>query len=416
MIRRLLAVVVLAAFTSACASAPVSQQQTVHRLALVSESYAVALQRLQSWEIGEHRAGRIGQADHVVWQRRIERFAHAGKAANDAIRASQLAGVQVQARAILDIVDELIAEQVIRFSDAQRITATLILESLRTAVMIWSATMSVDRLGSPDAFDRVLNEWRKAEESNLVAVTGSLGIAAQPLPVRAAFRVDGGAGRTRTSDVHRLGSQGYSLLLSPLSDRAEDGPGRGIRTHNLLSLSQAPLPVGLLPDAFEWCAALDSNQDCTVPQTVASAVGLAARGAGGWIRTSTEPAFETGASAVGLHRRDGRDGRNRTAAGARLQRAALPTELRPEVAEGGRIERRAFYAPLGFDASCPPLSGTFRYAVVQGSEFMAASVASRARTAQRVNARDSDRSRKEQYERLRQKAVTMTDSVAQEAA
>jgi hypothetical protein len=123
---------------------------------LVSESYAVALQRLQSWEIGEYNAGRVNDPDHVVWQRRIERLALGGKAANDAIRAASLATVQLQARAIMDVVDELIAEQVIRFSDAQRITATLILESLRTAVMIWSATMTTEQLGPVDTFDRVL--------------------------------------------------------------------------------------------------------------------------------------------------------------------------------------------------------------------------------------------------------------------
>ena len=143
----LIAVLLSAGLLAGCASAPVSKQEAVHRLALVSESYAVALQRLQQWEIGQHRAGLVSEPDHVVWQRRIERLALAGKAANDAIRASQLASVQQQARAILDIVDELIAEQVIRFSEAQRMTATLILESVRTAVIIWSATLDVQALG-----------------------------------------------------------------------------------------------------------------------------------------------------------------------------------------------------------------------------------------------------------------------------
>lgn len=141
---------------AACASAPVDKPQTLHRLALVSESYAVALQRLQAWEIGQYQSHAISQADHVVWQRRIERFALAGKAANDAIRSASLSSVQAQARAILDVIDELIAEQVIRFTESQRMTATLILESMRTAVLVWSATMTVDRLGAPDTFDRML--------------------------------------------------------------------------------------------------------------------------------------------------------------------------------------------------------------------------------------------------------------------
>lgn len=148
--------VLLCVSLTACASAPASKQDTARRLALVSESYAVALQHLQAWEISQHQNGSVPDADHVVWQRRIERLALAGKAANDAIRASQIASVQAQARAILDVLDELVAEQVIRLNDSQRVLATVILESLRTAVLVWSATLSAEAIGPPATFDLVL--------------------------------------------------------------------------------------------------------------------------------------------------------------------------------------------------------------------------------------------------------------------
>lgn len=165
---RLAAVVLAALLAVGCASAPASKQQTIHRLALVSESYAVALQRLQAWEIGQQRAGTISPADHVVWQRRIERLALAGKAANDAIRASQLTGVQLQARAIIAVLDELVDEQVIRFSEAQRVTATLIIEAVKTSVLIWSATLDVRDVGviCPDGAGQIYGSCDDFVEAN----------------------------------------------------------------------------------------------------------------------------------------------------------------------------------------------------------------------------------------------------------
>lgn len=135
---------------SGCFSAqPVTKPQVIHRLALVSETYAGAVKRLQAWEIDVHRAGRISEADHQAWQGRFERLAVAGTLANAAIRAADIANVQAQAKAILDIVEALILEQVIRLSESERLSATLILEAIRTAVLVWSATLDTDRLGDP---------------------------------------------------------------------------------------------------------------------------------------------------------------------------------------------------------------------------------------------------------------------------
>ncbi len=156
MIRRLCALLALTVFVPACAAA--TKQQAVYKMALVSESYAVALQRLQSWEISQNRSGQINQADHIVWQKRIEKLALAGKAANDALRAAQVPAVQQQARAIVAILDELIDEQVIRFSDAQRTSATLLMEAIRTSVLIWSASLSTHDVGPPDVLDQIAVE------------------------------------------------------------------------------------------------------------------------------------------------------------------------------------------------------------------------------------------------------------------
>ena len=156
MIRRLCALLTLTVFVPACAAA--TKQQAVYKMALVSESYAVALQRLQAWEISQNRSGLINLADHIVWQKRIEKLALAGKAANDALRAAQLPGVQQQARAIVAILDELIDEQVIRFSDQQRMSAMLLMEAVRTAVLIWSASLSAHDIGSPVLLQQIAVE------------------------------------------------------------------------------------------------------------------------------------------------------------------------------------------------------------------------------------------------------------------
>lgn len=144
--------------SAACVSArqPATPGQVIDRLSIVSETYASTLARLQETEIGLHRGGVISADDHRIWQRRIERLALAGKAVNEALRqGAGITTVQAQARIVLGLIDDLIAEQIIRLSESQRVTVTLVMESLRGAVLIWSASLSADALGSDIEFDAV---------------------------------------------------------------------------------------------------------------------------------------------------------------------------------------------------------------------------------------------------------------------
>jgi hypothetical protein len=127
----------LALSLGGCASSNVAQ--TRYRLALVSDTFATTLERLQQQEIVWHNAGRIAPEDHAAWQRRIVRIAMAGKALNDALRAEPGAqSVADRARVVVDLLDDLITDQVIRLSPQERQTANLLIESLRSAVLIYS--------------------------------------------------------------------------------------------------------------------------------------------------------------------------------------------------------------------------------------------------------------------------------------
>jgi ABC-type uncharacterized transport system auxiliary subunit len=124
---------------SGCASSNVAQ--TRYRLALVSDSFASTLERLQQQEIAWHQAGQINAPDHAAWQRRIVRVAIAGKALNEALRAEPGATpVADRARVVVDLLDDLITEQVIKLSPQERQTANLLIESLRSTILIYSAT------------------------------------------------------------------------------------------------------------------------------------------------------------------------------------------------------------------------------------------------------------------------------------
>jgi hypothetical protein len=123
---------------SGCASTNVAQ--TRYRLALVSDTFATTLERLQTQEQVWHNAGQISAVDHAAWQRRIVRIALAGKALNDALRAEPGATtVADRARVVVDLLDDLITEQVIRLSDRERQMAMLLIESLRSSLLIYSA-------------------------------------------------------------------------------------------------------------------------------------------------------------------------------------------------------------------------------------------------------------------------------------
>ncbi len=137
-VRRFWAVVLLALCASGCASTNVAQ--TRYRLALVSDTYATALERLSNQEQAWYRAGQVTAADHAAWDRRITRLAIAGKSVNEALRAeANTNDVADRARVVVDLLDDLIAEQVIRLSAEQQNTARILIESARSAIIIYAA-------------------------------------------------------------------------------------------------------------------------------------------------------------------------------------------------------------------------------------------------------------------------------------
>jgi hypothetical protein len=121
-----------------CASMNVAQ--TRYRLALVSDTFATTLERLQQQEHAWHAAGYVTAADHAGWNRRIVRVALAGKALNDALRAEPDARtVADRARVVVDLLDDLITEQVIKLNPEQRQMAMVLVESLRSSILIYAA-------------------------------------------------------------------------------------------------------------------------------------------------------------------------------------------------------------------------------------------------------------------------------------
>jgi hypothetical protein len=123
---------------SGCASTNVAQ--TRYRLALVSDTFATTLERLQSQEGAWYTAGLITPQDHAAWNRRIVRIALAGKALNDALRAEPGATtISDRARVVVDLLDDLITEQVVRLSPQERQMAMILIESLRSSLLIYSA-------------------------------------------------------------------------------------------------------------------------------------------------------------------------------------------------------------------------------------------------------------------------------------
>ena len=128
---------------SGCASTNVAQ--TRYRLALVSDTFATTLERLQQQEQAWYRAGLVNAVDHAAWDRRIVRVAVAGKSLNDALRAEANAGtVAERARVVVDLLDDLIAEQVIRLNAEQKQMAMILIESARSSILIYAAMSGND--------------------------------------------------------------------------------------------------------------------------------------------------------------------------------------------------------------------------------------------------------------------------------
>jgi hypothetical protein len=133
-----LGVVALAGWLSACAST--SSARTSYRMALVADTYSRAVERLSEHEKEWYRRGEINDLDHKAWDRRIVRLALAGKSVNAALRADADAHTLAdRARVVVDLLDDLLSEQVIRLNPDRQHTARIIIESARSAILIYAA-------------------------------------------------------------------------------------------------------------------------------------------------------------------------------------------------------------------------------------------------------------------------------------
>ena len=142
----------------------------------------------------------------------------------------------------------------------------------------------------------------------LIAFLRSLGVASRHNAALSAFR--GGAGWIRTISVS-LYRRVHCQLMLP---RQKNGPGGGIRTHRLLSLSQAHVPVLLLP-----------------------------AGTDGRIRTDTGQRLGLSPLPIGLRRQLGGPHRIRTCTDLLLGQVSLPVGL-----EARRSVRDSNPQPVGY--------------------------------------------------------------------
>jgi hypothetical protein len=141
------ALVIPSAFsTTACGG--VNREQLALKASIGTKAYAASLKRMQEWEIDQHRAGKVTDANHAAWQNRFDALAAYGEAANKAIAAMNLVGAREQALAIIGVLDGLITDQVVQLTESQQFSARIALEAMRTAVLVWSATIDA-RLGDP---------------------------------------------------------------------------------------------------------------------------------------------------------------------------------------------------------------------------------------------------------------------------
>jgi hypothetical protein len=119
---------------SACASSGTL------RLAIASDQLASSTERLQTQVIELRNQNVITAEDFGAWQRRFAKIAKVGLALNEALRKSDGRDTIDQIRAFIDLLDELVAEQVVKVPQQSRLALTIVMESIRATLLTLSVS------------------------------------------------------------------------------------------------------------------------------------------------------------------------------------------------------------------------------------------------------------------------------------
>ena len=133
---RLWLVCVLVLLASACASTSV-----LRRTAVASDALADATMAVQSQVISLHDAKQISDGDYTAWQRAFQRIGASGLALNQAIRQSDGKSATVQIEAVLDLIDELMRDDVLRVPADRRQEIEIALVTVRAVLISLSVAM-----------------------------------------------------------------------------------------------------------------------------------------------------------------------------------------------------------------------------------------------------------------------------------
>lgn len=109
--------------------------------AIASEELSASTVRLRDAIESQHQSGQLPDADYRSWKRGLGRVAKAGLALNQALRTADRASADVQVRAIIELLDELIREDVIRLPQQTRWTVEIVLQSVRTSLLVISSAL-----------------------------------------------------------------------------------------------------------------------------------------------------------------------------------------------------------------------------------------------------------------------------------
>lgn len=121
--------------TVACASAP------LRRAALVNQELAKGILRVQAVVEQSYRAGELPRPARDAFQRAFLKAADAGLALNRAILASDQQAALAQVLAFTEMVNTLIADEVVKLPASVQTTVLIALESLRAVLLSLTVTL-----------------------------------------------------------------------------------------------------------------------------------------------------------------------------------------------------------------------------------------------------------------------------------
>lgn len=121
--------------------APACSASLQRATAIASEELSASTVRLRDQIEAQHQAVQLPEPEYRSWKRGLGRVAKAGLALNQALRTADRASADVQVRAIIELLDELIREDVIRLPMQTRWTVEIVLQSVRTSLLVISAAL-----------------------------------------------------------------------------------------------------------------------------------------------------------------------------------------------------------------------------------------------------------------------------------